>query len=167
MWGAGAGIRCLGPCMNVRRAGPGGPSPLGMTEGLDRRDYDLRRAGPAGIASRADAGWNSHADAEFIGKRLGAPKRPRRAAGTQAEVGKPAGVRAKKRVRREARTQTPLQALMALAFIVPLRLMMHESIPELEQSLDVLVRGAPLIEALGVDRLQRYLVAQRQRRAFN
>ena len=52
---------------------------------------------------------------------------------------------------------------MPLAFIVPLGLMVHQRIAKLEQSLDVPVCRAPLIEALGVDGLQRDLIAQCQR----
>ena len=48
----------LVPRMNVRRGGLGGPSPLGMNDGLDRRDYGARRARPAGIARGPDARWN-------------------------------------------------------------------------------------------------------------
>src|SRR5687768_10388010 len=163
----GAGHRCLVPRINVRRSGPGGLSPLGMNEGLDRRDYDARRAGATGIARRADAGGNPHADAELIGESFGAPKCPRRAAGSQAEVGKPAGSRAKQCVWREAGPKSPLQALMPLAFIVTLRLVVHEGVAEFEQSLHVLVRGASFIEALCVDGLERHLVTEHQRRSFS
>ena len=55
---------------------------------------------------------------------------------------------------------------MPLAFVVPLRLVMDEGVPEFEQSFDVLVRGAPFIEAFGVDGLQRHLIAEQQGRTI-
>ena len=55
---------------------------------------------------------------------------------------------------------------MSLAFIVPLWLMVHEGVPEFEQSLHVPVRGASLIKALGIDGLQRDLIAECQRCAL-
>lgn len=53
---------------------------------------------------------------------------------------------------------------MPLAFIVPLGLVVHECVAEFEQSLDVPVRGASLVEAFGVDGLKRHLIAEHQRR---
>lgn len=52
---------------------------------------------------------------------------------------------------------------MPLAFIMPLWLMVHEGVSKFEQSFDVPVRGTSFIETLGVDGLQRDLIAQCQR----
>jgi hypothetical protein len=46
-----------------------------------------------------------------------------------------------------------------LPFVVPLRLMMHEGVTELQQPLYVPVRRPAFVEALGVDRLERRLIA--------
>lgn len=121
-----------------------------MIQGLDRRDYVARGARTAGIGARSDARRNPHATAELIREGLGGPKGPIGATGTQAQIGKPAGIRSQQRVRREAGPQTPLQALMPQAFIVSLRLMVHQGITQLQQSLDILVGRAPFVEPLSV-----------------
>ena len=55
---------------------------------------------------------------------------------------------------------------MALAFVVPFRLMVHEGVTEFQQSLDVPVRGASFVESFGVHGLERHLISQHQWRAI-